>query len=51
MSFWKKMKKTMQFGSGVAKVSSHLMGHLPGKLGEMARMVSPVASSIHKAIN
>ena len=51
MSFWKKFKKTLQLGSGVAKVSSHLMGHLPGKLGEVSRMVAPVASTVHKMVN
>jgi hypothetical protein len=51
MSFWKKAKKTLQFGSGVAKVASHMMGHMPGKLGAMARTVAPMASTMHKMVN
>ena len=44
--FWKKFKKTMRIGGGMAKDVAGLMSLMPGRVGEAARAAMPAASAI-----
>jgi hypothetical protein len=44
MGFWQKTKKRIGLGMGIAKTAVGMMSHMPGRTGELARMVQPTVS-------
>jgi len=44
--FWKKFKKTMRIGGGMAKDVAGLMSLVPGRVGEAARAAMPAATVV-----
>jgi hypothetical protein len=46
MSFWKKFKKTMKTGGGMAKDVVGMMSHVPGPIGDAAKAVAPAAAVV-----
>lgn len=43
----RKMKKGMTVGVTIAKHGVGLMGLMPGRVGEMARMADPFVKAVH----
>jgi hypothetical protein len=48
MGFWRKAKRSLGTGFGIAKMATGMMGLMPGKYGQLARMVSPYVDAASK---
>lgn len=48
MAFWKKKKRSIGNGFGLAKIATGMMGLMPGKYGQLARMASPYVDAASK---